>query len=549
MVVLYGEGPRPATWETFAMIVPLRRVHWFALALAAAFVTGSTAPAAETILPPARTPTDPAALARRIDDALDQALAAQKVRPAPLADDAEFLRRVCLDLIGVPPTADRAAAFLDSTDPDKRAKLIDELLSSPRYGRHMADVWQGLLVQRDADNRRIPFEPLDRWLEDGFNRNKPWDRFASEVLTASGSQDDDGAVTFYLANLSADKMTDRVTRVFLGVRLQCAQCHNHPFTPWKRTDYWGMAAFFEKVHAGGNVNKAAKQGGPLVIGEEGRGRPVKRPDSAKVVPARFFLGAEAKVQGDVPRRPVLAAWLTSADNPYFARALVNRVWGQFFGHGFVNPVDDFRDDNPASHPELLRDLSARFAAGGFDVKGLIRVVCNTRAYQRTSRPSSAAAGDDDVRLFGRLAVKPLTPEQLYDSLEQVVGKAEGKPDRPRPQKAPGAATPRSAFVNFFRADDTADPTEYQAGIPQALRLMNAPQLTRPGAALTQALKAGGGPARVTERLYLAALARRPTAAESRRLLDYVARHDAQPREAYGDILWALLNSSEFALNH
>jgi hypothetical protein len=523
-------------------------LRWPALALAVAATLAGTAPAAEKIAPKDRGRIDPGQLARTIDDAINARLAAEKVAPAPLADDAEFLRRASLDITGVIPPADRVAAFLDSRDPDKRARLVDELLADPHYGRHMADVWQALLVQRDPDNRRIPLEPLDRWLEQNFNKNTPWDRFVTDLLTASGTQDEDGAVTFFLANLSPDKVTDRVSRAFLGVHLQCAQCHNHPFTHWKQTDYWGMAAFFERVGPGGNVNKMAKQGDALSIGEGGRGRRVKLPDSAKVVPAKFFLGDEAKVRPGEPYRPVLAAWLTSDDNPYFARAMVNRVWGQFFGHGFTNPVDDFRDDNPVSHPELVRELSAQFAATGFDVKDLVRAVCLSQAYQRTSRPSTAAGDDADVRLFGRMAIKPLTPEELYDSLELVLGPSAARGERPRGQKG-GPVTPRTAFVNFFQVDETADPTEYQAGIPQALRLMNAPQTNRADGAVGRADRSGNAPAQVVLRLYLATLSRPPSPAENKVVLDYVARHKEKPRDAYGDVLWALLNSSEFTLNH
>jgi hypothetical protein len=525
-------------------------LRWPALALAVAATLAGTAPAAEKIVPKDRDRIDPAQLARTIDEAVTRQLTAEKVAPAPRADDAEFLRRAYLDLTGVIPPADKAAAFLDSRDPDKRAKLIDDLLADPRFGRHMADIWQALLVQHDADNRRIQFDPLGRWLEEKFNKDTPWDQFVTDLVTASGTQDENGAVTFFLANLSPDKVNDRVSRTFLGVHLQCAQCHNHPFTKWKQTDYWGMAAFFMRVSPGGNVNKMAKDGSALGVSENasGKGRTAKLPESAKVVPAKFFLGEEAKVKAGEPYRPVLAAWLTAKDNPYFARALVNRVWGQLFGRGFTNPVDDFRDDNPVSHPELLRELSAQFAAGGFDVKDLFRAICNSQAYQRTSKPS--AAGDDaDLRLFGRMAIKPLTPEELYDSLELVLGKSTDRAERPRNGAKVGPVTPRTAFVNFFQVDETADPTEYQAGIPQALRLMNAPQMNRADGVLRSVDRSGSTAAQVVERLYLATLSRRPEPAEGKLVVDYVTRHGEKPRDAYGDVLWALLNSSEFTLNH
>jgi hypothetical protein len=492
---------------------------------------------------------DATALARVIDQHLDAKLAAEKVTPGPQADDAEFLRRVYLDITGVIPSADKAAAFLDSKDPNKRAKLIDELLASPAYGRHMADLWQALLVKHDPDNRGLQFDPLVKWLEAGFNENKSWNKLVSDILTASGEQDEkNGAVTFWLSNRTPDKVTDTVSRVFLGVHLQCAQCHNHPFTKWKQTEYWGMAAFFMKVQAT-NPRQAVRQGNTLEVSESNaprRGKGAALPESAKLVPAKFFQGEEPKMKASEPYRPVLAAWLTSADNPFFARALVNRVWGQFFAHGIVNPVDDIQDANPASHPELLQELSARFAADGFDVKNLIRAVCNSQAYQRTSRPADEGA-EVDARLFARMAIKAMTPEQMFDSLEQVLGRQkrdEGARGKALQRFGPQGA--RGQFVAFFQADENADPTEYQAGIPQALRLMNSGMMNNDNV-LRELVKAGDAPEKVIERFYLTTLSRRPSAEESQKLLAYVEKHDM--RKAYGDIFWALLNSSEFTLNH
>ena len=238
--------------------------------------------------PPAAVKLDAAQLAQHIDQAINTRLQAEKIKPAPLADDAEFLRRVYLDVLGVIPPADKAAAFLDSKDPAKRAKLIDELLASPRYGRHMADIWKGFLVPRTSDNRQLQAEPLLRWLQESFNNNKPWDQFVTELITATGNQEENGAVTFFLANPTPDKVTDAVSRLFLGVQLQCAQCHNHPFTKWKQTEYWGMAAFFTKVKVD-RVKMAAKQASPPAVSENGKGRaklPRFRQVSAGQVPPR-----------------------------------------------------------------------------------------------------------------------------------------------------------------------------------------------------------------------------------------------------------------------
>jgi len=459
---------------------------------------------------------DVPALSRLIDQGIGQRLDAEHVQPGPLADDAEFLRRVYLDLTGVIPAADRARAFLDSKDPDKRAKLIDELLASPAFGRHMADIWQALLLPRTSDNRRLNSAPMTQWLEEHFNNNTPWDEFVTELITASGPQDKNGAVTFFLANATVDKYTDQTSKLFLGIQLQCAQCHNHPFTGWKQEEYWGMAQFFIKVRAD-RVQQAARQGNVPGVSENAapRGRRAPLPMSAKRVPAKFLQGEQPKLNASGPYRPVLAKWMTSPGNKFFARAMVNRTWAQLFGRGIVNPVDDMHDGNAPSHPELLKQLSEQFVASGFDLKHLIRGICNSQAYQRTSKVGKEEA---DPSLFARAAVKVMTPEQLYDSLEAVLGRAD-RPAQARrgPQQRGPAITPRAQFVNFFLVEEGSDPTEYQAGIPQVLRLMNSARTNAGGALLREAMKPGRPPAEVIEHLYLATLSRRPTADETRRL--------------------------------
>jgi hypothetical protein len=392
---------------------------------------------------------------------------------------------------------------------------------------------------------------MTKWLETNFNENKPWDQMTRAIVTAEGDMDKNGAVLYFLANATPDKLTDNASRTFLGVQLQCAQCHNHPFTSWKQNEYWGMAAFFTKVRFEGNPRQAVRQGGTVRVHEGGKGRQVRLPISAKRVPPKFFQGEEPKLAASDAYRPVLADWMTSPKNPYFSKAMVNRTWAQFFGRGIVNPVDDMHDGNQPSHPQLLADLSSQFAANGFDVKQLIRAICNSQTYQRTSKPSSGNR-DAGPELFGRMAVKVMTPEQMFDSLEQVLG-TPTQVNRPRRQNAVAAArfrniTPRTLFVTFFKGDDNADPTEYQAGIPQVLRLMNAPRLNN-ASMLAPILKAGKSPAKIVEQLYLATLSRRPTSHELNRTLALVRKYPKEPRQAYGDILWALLNSSEFTLNH
>jgi hypothetical protein len=497
---------------------------------------------------------DAVGLARLIDAAIDDRLAAEKIQASPQADDAEFLRRVYLDLAGHIPTAAQAAAFLDDNDPAKRSKAIDELLAGDDFGKHMADVWGHLLLKRTSDNRFAKFDVLVEWLTKRFNDGAPWDKMVADLVAAEGTQDDNGAVVYTLANPGVDKMTDSVTKSFLGVRLQCAQCHNHPFTDRKQTEYWGMADFFKKVQLTGPRNPAQQGGSPGI--EEGgkQGRPLPLPDSAKRASPKFLGGPEVRLDAAEKARPVLVKWLTAADNPFFSKAMANRVWGDLFGRGIVNPIDDMIDENTPSHPQLLVDLADQFAANGFDVKYLYRAVCNSRAYQRSSKP---AAGNDDAdpALYARMPIKVMTPEQQFDSLSMV--NAPGKDpravavDKDKAPKGPAARfgnfTPRNQFVAFFEVED-GDSTEYQAGIPQALRLMNAPQLNNAGV-LNAVLKTEKTPNQIVEHLYLTALSRRPTEAEQTRLTDYVAKHKGGERAAYSDVLWALVNSSEFVTNH
>ena len=499
------------------------------------------------LTPPLAT-KDPVALSKYIDAQIEKKLTEAKIPTSPVCSDAEFLRRVYLDLTGVIPPADKAKAFLDSTDPDKRAKLIDELLDSPNFGKRLSDIWQAKLLTRDSANRFVQREPFVKWLEKSFNENTPWDKFAYSVVTASGPADENPAVTFFLTNRAVDKLTDSVAQNFLGIQLQCAQCHNHPFTTWKQTEYWGMATFFSKVQPDNpkNPNKGADN---TKIGvSEGPGKARGKdffPESAKDVPAKFLGAEEPKLSPREPYRPALGTWMTSPQNPYFARAMVNRTWALLFGSGFVNPVDDMTPENVASHPDLLDGLSVQFAADGFDVKHMYRAICNSKTYQRTSKPLPGNKTDD--QLFSHMTVKVMSPEQLFDSITQVTGASRIPQEKGKPPITTkgGPGGPRDQFVNFFLAgSEKTSPTEYEAGIPQALRLMNNRITANPNLARGFAAS-GDSPATVIEKMYLATVSRRPTPAELDNLTNYVKSNSAN--EAYGDILWALLNSSEFTM--
>lgn len=490
------------------------------------------------------------ALAKLLDRNILERLTQEKVQPAAIADDAEFLRRVYLDLVGVIPPADKVKAFLASNDPNKRAAVIDELLADPRFGTYLAERWANLMVPRDSMNRLLKSDPLRQWLADGFNKGEPLNKLVYELLTATGTQDDNGAVTYFIANNSVDKITDNVTRMFLGVQLQCAQCHNHPFTDYKQNEYWAMAAFFMRTRVSANPQMAAKKGvspevTEVAINKKGALKKKGLPESAKIVPAKFLRGESPRMSATDPARPVLAHWITGDQNPYFAPAMANRFWYQLFGRGIVNPVDDMHADNTPLMPAVLATLAEQFRLNQYDVKYLVRAICNTQAYQRTSRTATdGEAADPD--LYAQRAVRVLSPEQLYDSLTQVLGPPpKGAAAAKAPQKKGGAQGPRQQFINFFRVED-ANPLEYQVGIPQALRLMNSFQLNRTEPAVAAALR--GGKERAIDQIYLMTVSRPPTPPERQRMEAYLTKHGDTSR-TYGDILWALLNSSEFVTNH
>lgn len=491
---------------------------------------------------------DSSALAKLIDQEINKRLMAEKAKSAGLCDDAEFVRRVHLDLVGVIPSADAVTAFFASKDPNKRAKLIDALLDDSRFGVHSAGQWAVVMVPRESNNKALNPRPLEKWLAENFNKNTPLDKLINDLITTTGEIDKNPAGTYFVANPTVDKITDNVTRMFLGVQLQCAQCHNHPFTDWKQTEYWAMAAFFMKTRVNGTPQQAAKKGTVLAVNENNKAPNKKNalPESYKNVPAKFLQGDSPKLNSADPYRPTLANWMTSADNKFFARAMANRFWYQMFGRGIVNPVDDMHDDNAATHPELLATLTEQLKLNGFDVKYLLRAICNSEVYQRSS-VTVADAATNDPELYGQREMRVLSPEQMYDSLSAILGAAAKGEAKDKAAKK-GPQTPRDQFINFFRVDE-GNPLEYQNGIPQALRIMNSAFTNRAEAIAADLTKGTKTPSEAIEKIYLTSLSRRPTVAEMERLTTYVNRPGTTLRAGYGDILWALLNSTEFVLNH
>jgi len=493
---------------------------------------------------------DPQKLADRLDADLDAKLKAAKVPPAPMADDAEFLRRASLDLTGRIPSPREVYDFLADQSPNKRTKLIDELMESPRYASHAASVWRAVLAPETTAlaEARVFRSGFEGWLRIKFRTNAPYDSIVRELITANLSTnaedptpalrrpEDPNPLAFYaVKEAKPENLAAVTTRVFLGVQIECAQCHNHPFARWTREQFWNQAAFFAGLERTGDGLFAP-------ISEKVSTRDIAFGESKKRIPAVFLDGAEPSTKPDARLRTELAAWVTAKDNPFFARTAANRVWGQLFGRGIVDPVDDFHDDNKPSHPELLDDLAKAFADADYDLQFLIRAITRTKAYQRTSARTDP--GQDDPKLFARMAVKGLTGEQLYDSLIRATDFRERN----------GRGSPRDQFLTRFAL--TGKPAEPETSIPQALALMNGKFIadattvsTSP--ALTAACELPGlTTAERVEMLYLSALSRKPTVKENDRVLKYI--DDAgtdRLAERLGDVFWALLNSAEFRLNH
>lgn len=507
-------------------------------------------------------------VSQKIDAQIDKTLKMKKVAASPASDDAEFLRRVYLDLTGRIPTVEKAVAFLDSKDPARRSKLIDELLGSPEYGQHFSGLWSQLLLGTEiAAKDRAAFRG---WFAGRLHEGDSWDKLVREMLSAEGDSKAHPATIFIAAQTEDNKvlpnlMAASTTRYFLGVQLQCAECHNHPFTGWKQTEFWGVAAFFSKVKT-----KPADKTAPAGITEAFFSNDPKRPPSpapkeanitlpktagqgaGKVVKAKFLEADEPVLDTEKPYRPTLADWIVAKDNKFFARATANRVWSQLFGRGLVNPVDDMHADNVPSHPDLLQLLTDELKSSGFDLKSLIRTICNSQTYQRTSRPLPGNL--DDRELFSHMATKVMSSETLYESLVRALGVKELNVTTGKAMTAgiggaakAGVNSSRDKFITFFKTQDADSvATDFTHGIPQALNLMNDAQFNRGTPAIDGVIAAKLTREQAVERLFLAALARRPTAAESRRLSQYV-ESEGDPVKGYTGVLWILLNTPEFIL--
>ncbi len=516
----------------------------------------------------------PAEVAKHIDKEIDSRLSAAKVPASPRADDAEFLRRAYLDIGGKPPTAQQAVTFLDSADADKRAKLIDSLLASEDYGKHFGERWVNVFYLTTVNQSPRPPEPFKEWFAKQLNDGRGWDAITRDIITATGPLSDapQGLFFYYNGDMNSQFapkiLAGNVGQVYLGVQLQCAECHDHPFSAWKQTDFWSVAAFFgqsarmetvENKNTPGVKERHIEEPKPgkkpstppkeisISIPNDGEAR-----NGGKKVPAGLLDGTKLTADPTKSHRPPFAEWLTAKDNRMFARATVNRFWAHFFGRGFVNPLNDFGDHNTPSHPALLDALADEFVASNFDVKHLIRCICLSETYQRTGKVAPGNDKPEAESLFARMVPKVLTPEQVYDALCVALELPEIAPPpdpkkKPNP-KAPPPPTPRAVFVAAFRGPGEADePTQLKLGVPHALKLMNEGYYNTGGRVVDRVLGSAKAPTDAVEQLFLAVLSRRPTADERGKFVTFVEKQKA-PRDAYCRVVWVLLNSSEFMLN-
>ena len=492
-----------------------------------------------------------------------------KVTPARPAADAEFLRRIYLDLVGEVPGYAETVAFLDSTDPGKRDRLIDRLLADPRYARHQADEWDLVLFGRnpsgfDTDKR----DGFRAWLRTRFEQNVPYDAWARHLLRAEGDSADGPALYFAQYRNQPEDAIEAVTQQFLGVQLQCARCHNHPYEPWKQREFFGMAAFLARLEV---VTVGKKDNGTVyAIGEKNSGevkftgpaRSAKPGDKGEPVKPKFLLGpelAEPPVPKDfkearfapnkMPPKPkfsrkdALADWITRPDNPFFARAVANRVWAQFMGRGLVHPVDNLSPSNTPSHPELLDTLARELVAHKFDLKWLVRELVSSRTYQL----SGFGTGEAMPEWYPHARSRPLSAEELIESWRQVTGYAAWEQAGGGGKGDTGRFRPLGEYVVRYFGTPNTGTGDFQGGLHEHLYLNNGPLTQMIGVKGGLAEHVGDGKKPVAarvERLFLTALNRRPGPEEAKTFAAFLTEKGSP-----ADAVWALITSSEFRFNH
>jgi Protein of unknown function (DUF1549)/Protein of unknown function (DUF1553) len=496
-----------------------------------------------------------------MDDLIDRELKADKITPAPLTTDEQFIRRISLDLTGRLPLPADVTEFAADADPQKREHLIDKLLASDDFARHWAHYWTEVISSRATEKRAGIFSRIfEDWLSNELRSNARWSDVATAMITASGKmridQPDVNGAAFFLAEHrgpdAANERAAETSRIFLGIQIQCAQCHDHPSDQWKRVQFHELAGYFARLAE--RPVRDAKQivGIQLVSLARGEHEMPSREDPKKgFLTNPCFLDGKSPGNGlaDLARRRSLASAIVNKDNYWFAAAFVNRVWTELMGQSFYTPVDDLGPQKEAVFPEVLTRLTSSFRAGNYDVKGLFREILSTRAYQRQIRLTAAT---DQHLHFAAAYPTRLQADAVWASLTGVLGQF-GERARPMPRLKPGLRLQQADLESLITAEFNFDPSlkadEVKGSISQALLLMNNPVVQGRVAArgtnvLSRILKSYPGDGEALRMLYLRTLARTPTERELKQCHDYIAGA-ANREEAFEDILWSLLNSTEF----
>ncbi|MBW8884521.1 MAG: DUF1553 domain-containing protein, partial [Planctomycetia bacterium] len=473
-----------------------------------------------------------------------------RLLPSGRCTDEEFLRRATIDITGLLPTEDEYAGFLADESSDKRAKLVDRLLERKEFGEIWAMKWAELLMIKTTNqvSNKTSFLYYT-WLADRITHDVPLDKIVQELLSATGGTLHNPPAAYFHVERDTLKTAENVAQVFCGIRTQCAQCHNHPFDRWTMDDYYSFAAFFAQVG-----RKPGEDYREVVVYDRGGGD-VKHPVGGRTMPPKFLGSTAPMIPAGKDRREILAQWLTSPENPFFATSIANRIWAHFFGAGIIEPVDDIRVSNPPSNPELFQALGKKLTEYQFDFKSLVRDICNSETYQRSCDRNESNVSDE--RNFAHAASRRIPAEQLLDCIGEVTGapdKFQGLPLGARAVQIADGASRNYFLTTFGRAPrDTvcACEAKTEPTLSQALHMLNGNTIqgkVQQGGAIKKALDAKQQPAEIIDRLYVRCLSRRPTTDEVEGLMEIV-KTAPSVQQGLEDVFWAVLNSREFLFNH
>lgn len=484
-----------------------------------------------------------------IDGHIEAKLRKLQVAPSEVCSDAVFARRVYLDIIGLLPAREELENFVASEEPDKRAKLIDALLARPEFADQWVMKWAELLQIRSSNE--VSYKAALRyfeWLREKLLAGVPFDQITREILTATGGTLESPAANYYQVTTDPLVLAENAAQVFAGVRMQCAQCHNHPFDRWTTDDYYGFTAFFTQVG-----RKKGEDPRETIVFDKREGE-AKHILGEKPVAPKFLGGAEPEVKGR-DRRAVLADWLTSAENPWFAKNLANITWEHFFGRGIVEPVDDVRVSNPAANPELLDALGGKLVEYGYDFRRLVRDICNSRTYQRATQTNESNKADE--RNFSHAGIRRIRAEVLLDCITGITetqDKFRGLPLGARAVEIADGKTSNYFLTTFGRARrETVCSCEVlvEPNLSQALHLLNGDTVAkkvRQSLVIKRMLEEMRPPREIVEELYVRSVSRKPTEAEIGKVGELLEGEE-KPKAVLEDVFWALLNSKEFLFNH